>query len=541
MVETQEHQHGRHGNRDSFIVDALNRLHEFLARYPGWILAALFGLYLLGAIYRCRQTKFWFDEYLTLDVAQSEDLGAMMRAVREGGDLVPPAFHLFTRAAVFMFGSGRVGLRATAIVGFAVMLFSVYWFVRRRCGPVAGMIAFMIPALTEAAYFSTDARPYGLVLAFLGLAAVAWQIAIERETKRFVPLAAFGLAASLAVACHYLVLFAIAAFGVAELYRTYRTRRFDWGMWMAMAMTLLPILIASAFRPHDLSSQNMAGQQTAHVRDIPDFYKFFFQPFVVTASAVAVLICGGLRWLGLAESRDSTTSLIPFTKTEMVMALGLFLSPLPTVAGLMPLHSYYNLRYDVSAVIGFCIIFVTLVVVIARRSRALMAMVFVVMAICFVTVETEAPRLKGKATGAENRPVPASLRGDLLIYLNDPFLFMEFRHTWKKEDASRLRYVTDRKSALRYVGHSFIDSILETRSKWKAMPVVSLEAFERDRRPFLLYYSVSPRGWLFARLQQDGAMMQAIQAEGENMLFLVDRFNADRSNADRSIIDQANR
>jgi len=177
-------------------------------------------------------------------------------------------------------------------------------------------------------------------------------------------------------------------------------------------------------------------------------------------------------------------------------------------------------------VIGFCIIFVTILQVVGRGLRSVAAIAFLAVSLCFAVAETEALRLRGKATPVDLRPVPVSLHSEMLIYVNDPFLLMEFLHVWPAADAARLRYVTDRESVLRYTGQAFIESILKMRSTWKPMPLMSLEEFGRSRRPFLLYYSPDSRGWLFARLQQDGTgRIRVIHRDGDNILFLVEPSN----------------
>jgi hypothetical protein len=336
-------------------------------------------------------------------------------------------------------------------------------------------------------------------------------------------LLAFGVTAALAVACHYLTVFAVLAFGLAEIYRIWRSRRIDWPLWTAIAIATLPALIGAFFLPRGLSSQNMAGLETAHLRNIPEFYRSMLDPFVLTGVLIIVLLCLAFQWTSFPERREEARRLVPFTNTEMVMALALFLSPIPTVASLIPLHSYYNFRYNIVAVIGFCIIFTTVLYAFGRGLRSIAAIAFVVVSLCFAVAETESPRLGGKGTPADLLPIPASLHGEKLIYVNDPFLFMEFLHTWPAADASRLRYVTDRESVLRYTGQAFIESILTQRSGWHPMPLVSLEEFDQSHRPFLLYYSPNKRGWLFARLQQDGTeAMRVVQRAGDNILFLVE-------------------
>jgi hypothetical protein len=83
--------------------------------------------------------------------------------------------------------------------------------------------------------------------------------------------------------------------------------------------------------------------------------------------------------------------------------------------------------------------------------------------------------------------------------------------------------VTDKKSAERFTSQSYIESILQRRSDWKPMPLVSLEQFEDSQDPFLLYYSTGPFAWLFSRLQQERPrQMTVVSTFGEAILFRVE-------------------
>ena len=99
----------------------------------------------------------------------------------------------------------------------------------------------LFPLVTGAYYYATEARPYGLVLGFSGLALLCWQAATEKD-RRLLSLA--GLAASLAAAisCHYHAVFVLAALGFAEAVRSRTLRRLDLPLWAALSLGVAPLL-----------------------------------------------------------------------------------------------------------------------------------------------------------------------------------------------------------------------------------------------------------------------------------------------------------
>jgi Dolichyl-phosphate-mannose-protein mannosyltransferase len=313
--------------KSGFPIQLLARVDEFVTKQKLLILAVLSGAYLIAALCICLEKRLWFDEYLTLDLAEAKDLPDLFRGLRAGFDLAPPMFHFITHLSVLAFGDGPMGIRLPAVAAFWVMMCCLFRFVSQRYGALAGFIAFMIPPLTQAVFFSTDARPYGPVLGFIGIALVAWQKAIDRTERRIFWLAVFSLAASMAVACHYFACFAVLAFGLAELHRTVRNRRIDWSMWAAISLTVLPIILSFPLIPRDISSQNTAGTETAHPHLIIYFYRDLLTPFLAVAATVLVVVCGGNRWFTRAKDEETLT----LHQDETTVAIWLFLSPIPTV------------------------------------------------------------------------------------------------------------------------------------------------------------------------------------------------------------------
>src|ERR1700733_206895 len=163
--------------------------HELDSNSLVWLI--LFGVFYLGLVLPASFRPFWYDELFTYNVATLPGFRAMWDALRHGADLNPPFFYVVTHAAVSVFGPTEFGLRTPAIAGFLVMCCCLYAFVAHRAGACYGFIAMLLPVVTGALRWAFEARAYGLMLGFCGLALISWQRAAE-ASHRSVPLA--GLA-----------------------------------------------------------------------------------------------------------------------------------------------------------------------------------------------------------------------------------------------------------------------------------------------------------------------------------------------------------
>src|SRR5579862_6883989 len=218
-------------------------------QYASLVLASL-G-YLAITLYRAGRRLFWFDEIFTFYIARLPDLGSIWAACVHGVDFNPPMLYLLTRWSEDAFGANEFGARIPQVVGFWVFCLCLYRFVSVRTGALAGFIAFVFPITTAGYWYATDARSHGLVLGFFGLAFISWQAAMDRSSRRWLPLT--GLAASLtgAALCHCYAFLLFIPFGLGELVRTFVRKRFDAAVWCALlvpaivsVITVLPLLRA---------------------------------------------------------------------------------------------------------------------------------------------------------------------------------------------------------------------------------------------------------------------------------------------------------
>src|SRR5580693_8592751 len=146
--------------------------HELDSNSRVWLI--LFGVFYLGLVLPASFRPFWYDELFTYNVATLPGFRAMWHALTHGADLNPPLFYVVTHAVISVLGPTEFGLRTPALVGFLVMCCCLYAFVAHRAGACFGFIA-MLPLVTGALRWAPEARAYGLMLGFCGLALVSWQ------------------------------------------------------------------------------------------------------------------------------------------------------------------------------------------------------------------------------------------------------------------------------------------------------------------------------------------------------------------------------
>jgi hypothetical protein len=112
-------------------------------------------------------------------------------------------------------------------------------FVARRTNAVYGLMAMLLPSLTVAYYYASEARGYAFVLAFGAIALVCWQLAAEGVRRR-IALVGLAVALALATSSHYYAILLLVPLALGELTRTLAGRRVDPAVWVAFCFALLP-------------------------------------------------------------------------------------------------------------------------------------------------------------------------------------------------------------------------------------------------------------------------------------------------------------
>ncbi len=470
-------------------------------------IAAFAAAYLAETSVIAARKPLWNDELYTYHFTRVSSLADLWRALETGADQAPPLSYLFTRATFSMLGVGRFTIRLPEIIAFLVFCLCLYAFVKRRTNQIHGLIAMLLPTLTGAYYYASEARAYALVLAFGALALVCWQLATEGVRRRAT---IFGLALTLflATSSHYYAVLLLVPLGLGELARTLIARRLDVAVWVAFAGALLPL---AAFIQLVRASRNYSAAFWARPswHDPLGFFSFLFHTtlrgrlserdvvlLVIVVAALALLVLSPRgRWLesrarvgpliaatlglplaGLLTARLATG--VPVTGRELslvgaallvlagylalragssrpllagppmheVVAAGAFLLiPLAAVLVAKTATHAYTARYALPAVIGFVIL--PLALYRLEGSRPIVGLsVVAALAIAFLVASVPRERAASRSSTDQRRTfqfLEHNAPARRPILIDDSHQYLELSYSPPPSLAGRLIYVAD--------------------------------------------------------------------------------------------------
>ena len=156
-----------------------------------------------------------------------------------------------------LLGRNELALRFPEILGIILFSWCMYFFVAKRLGALFGLSAMILPLVTQLEFYAGEARPYGLLLGFCGLALLAWRNAVESPQRR-VALPLFATTLALLVATHAYAIFTVSMFAAAETARCLKNRRRE-----TYPLVLFSGRLAS---PRTLLVPDAGGQRSCHER-----------------------------------------------------------------------------------------------------------------------------------------------------------------------------------------------------------------------------------------------------------------------------------
>ena len=168
-----------------------NRLAEHADRSRVLPIAVLSLLYVAVTIVFAQRKLMWNDELYTYYMARLPSMSDVWAALMSRGEQTPPFFYWTTRVSLDLFGVNNLSVRLPEILGFWVMLASLYVFVARRASSLSGVCAAAFPLVTIAYSYAFEARPYGLLLGFAAVALVSWQ-SVTLNRGRSIALVVWG-------------------------------------------------------------------------------------------------------------------------------------------------------------------------------------------------------------------------------------------------------------------------------------------------------------------------------------------------------------
>lgn len=466
------------------IADAIERTWWIV---PALISAAYFPIAVLIAVKR----PLWNDELFTWYIGSLPSMQQVWDALLTGVEQLPPFFFAVTRLAAAP-GMSALTIRLPAILGFWVLMLCLYAFVSRHCGRLLGGIATLVPCLTGAFYYASEARPYGLVLGFAGLALLAWQRAGIGKSMWWSLLLWITLAC--AYSCHYYAVFIAVPVAAGELARLIRTRRFNAPVWLAIVLSpavlllYLPLLRAArSFSVHFWAHPD-AGALKVTLLDLT-------RPAGPTLFVVAIVVC-----IYVARRRGQAGSLASASipPAEIVVAFAFALLPFYVLLAAKALGGAYTQRYVIAAVMGMALLICFGLHRLVPNARVLQLGVFVLFSVVFVAYQVWHYRTSIEVQRSDRLTTYHFLQrrsGGQPILIGDPHLFFELSHAFRGGDLQFI-YAADPQFALQYTGTDSVERSLIGMARFAPVKIVDWTQLNTRGGSYLVYGAPLAYDWL---------------------------------------------
>lgn len=448
---------------------------------------------LFWVIWRGAHNPLWYDELFTYYIAGSKNWAMFLS--RLDTDLNPPLSYAIVWAFMHVFGDSPVAIRLPVMLGFAVAGWAVFSIIRERIGGFFGLTAMVMVWLSAFFWrYAIEARPYGLMVGFLGIAAWSWMRMESRPAfSRYHLIFSLSLAALLL--CHCFAVFFILPFFIAEVLRWRQTRTLVRSRWIAL---IAPMSVTAIYIPIILRAQSLL---------IP----FAFQPtwaqmegyYAATILSLGITLIPLVPMI-LVPSPPHGDVRRPAFHESAWMITGYLASPLLITAYLARIHGALWLRYMLCAAVPFSI---GLCWILASRTKGRVGIgaLFAVVTLCALVIE---------------RPVPAppssdayrQIHPDLPLVAASGVTFVEMDHREPPDVLQRLYYLTDREAAIRYAHATMFEGVPVLHERF------NMRANTMPYRDFVLSYphflvlamAGYPEDWLLDKLKADGADVRLI-------------------------------
>lgn len=467
----------------------------------------------------------WFDELFTFFISRLSSVHAILAAIPADGN--PPLYYLFAHFFLRIGLSNEAAVRMPSLIGFNVALVSIYVFLRHRFGVVAGLIGMLLAATSAMAAYATEARPYGLLLGFTGLALVSWQAAAEGRGG-FWALAGIAIGIAGAIGSHHYGIFHVGMpllFG--EAWRLYEWRRPDWRVWAACAagLSMLAISIPFARATHlvmlDYVRQSVNFWSRPEAWDLFDYFRMI--------SWWALIVAAAAWWLARAGARRARREAsMPGHEIAAAAGLALLLELMLAVTAVAT--GYFQPRYAIGGTIGVAVLTVAWMFTFGGerdRTNVWGALCVVTLAIVgFVPFGTHEYRtVNGRVvTAAMDRDGTAPLdldtvRGDEPIVIESALGYMPMWWYSSEELRGRLRYLADLSYAVKQA--DFLPEVsLVANQACVPSKVDDYAAFVAAHRRFLIYsFDPARLEWTRARVAAAGWKISTIYKGKADALF----------------------
>ena len=493
-------------------------------RLIGALLAVVIVLGVLWSVDRALRRPFWFDEILTIAVSSQPGAAAIRQALASGADASPPLFHFIEHAAGRMPIDRHIGYRLPSIVAFALTVAGMFLFVRRRAGPVAGVLAVTITFTTQLfTLYAVEARPYSMLVC-----AVMWGLVMWQRADRGVSFVlGCAICLCLATSLHYYGVLIVLPLAGAELIRWIGAREVRPLVWVALASPLIPLAVSwpaasrimAEYAPHFWARPPVAGFLRV--------YDLFLDAGNWWGAAGAFVLIGSFATSLVQRLRDRTRRTDGVGVADDAVVIGLLALPPVTYLAAHLIGVGVTARYVLPTALGLAagIAFVSAP---SRRASWLLLAGFSGVVVLNALEEryVTAPRADAAVAGEAAtlaRLVRDAHQEGLPIAVSNGHTYLPLAFYRPRPD-TRLVYLTSRDAAVRASGTDTMELNLQHVAPLLSLDVQPLDGFTAAHDRFLVYAGTELWDWLPGTLAQRGFALQRVaDAPGRQQLMLAER------------------
>jgi hypothetical protein len=492
-------------------------------------------LVLLGAVY-CILVQWWlhvilwYDELHTYYIAQAPTIARMIEEIKQV-DLNgrasssrwmfdPPMICGLVRASYAIFGVSTVATRLPSVIAFFLASAAVLVFLSRRVGGLWAAAAVVLFWYSPFFRYATEARPYGILLAFFSLTLLSWDSATETpETRlpspdyRLPSPVSFRLWALAGIAAgnigmmlsNVLAPLSIMPCCVAEFVRSWRQRRIDWAVWAALLLPLASVVLILPLLQH----MGTAIYPTIFRASSEKIVKFYSNAIVwVLPGLLAALV---LAFPVAAWRRDASVPWHPFRSREAPLFVAALLPPVLVNLAMMRSGGPFWDRYCITTAL---IIYVVIVLFVAHECRlnrlAGLAALFGLLGFTLFR-EVKLLELQTQSSHAHHVTID-QVRPELPFVVNSAVTFLALDHQENAAFLERVYYLVDPQSALRYAHTNLFEGLAGLKQYFPIRAhIESYEDFAAKHSHFLVFGEPEhPEQWLLRKLIAEGAKVDRV-------------------------------
>ena len=488
------------------------------------LLVTILACELALLVFKAGGKLFWYDELLTFHISRLRPFSLLWRALQTGVDGSPVGYYVMVRLAGMLPGDPHITLRLPSIVGYLLTLLSVYWFARRRMPATAGLAAVLLITLSPFREYAVEARPYSLLVGFLGISAVLWQ---KIDENRFVtPL--FALFLTLAVSSHYLAVVAVSCFGTAELARTLLSRQMRWGVWAGCLFASCPFLMTL---PVLLSYREIYGgnfwEQSSWFTAVSTYRYYLGLDWKLVFVLILYfgLVVGDSLLRMMRHSREGSCERA-FNPAEITLISGLLLYPALLVVLTKLCGSGYTSRYGWPGILGLVLGSVYLLRTLWLKSSSAYLLVALLMVVAVQGVSDFQMLAKAGSTRVDKLWTRLEEFGhgepNIPVVMGSPLDYLQATEYAPSELHAQLVSVVDDGEAKRIAGTDNVDKNIRLLAQFLPLHVEELSAFQSAYRSFILY-SGGDFDWITQYLLENRYRLLLLAKDARHSLYIAER------------------